>query len=489
MQYRAWFRQSQIDGPVVANRFTSEPNEPYLPVFFAYAVGKVSAWTGQPPEYVYAYTGTVLAFVLTLLLFLVVRRFVLDRQQAWWIFLALLVGGGAGAHLKFLTRFESVKANPVVRQTIFDPLQQWLVFEDFRGQYVFTTLFDPHFLLLWCLAVSCVWAFHATLVRFSVARLATTVFLFAGATLVHLYEGITLIAITGGITLVCWGKRIAVRPAVISFIATTLAIAACLVWIAWLVAGSGLPAPTWRGPVILPTILFLAYPLAWGLIAMGGARFWRDADLDGCVLLGWALGCTLLTLSGPFYPYPARGTLTLQIPITIMAGLIYFRRQPRMTAPAVAVAVFLLAATPAWLVSRTALNLRFDAAKPVLFLSEPHRQVIRALALHAGPDDVLLAAPAPLLWLAPEYRGRHYCGHFFLTVDFDRKTREVTRFFAEGPEERAAFMQEKAIRFLYVDAAQEPTKFESVPGLTVVAATSVGTLFEFTADTGSEMHR
>src|SRR5688572_14725236 len=52
MQYRVWERQAQREGPVVTNRFTTEPNAKHLPVFFYWGVGTLSRWLGVRPEFV-----------------------------------------------------------------------------------------------------------------------------------------------------------------------------------------------------------------------------------------------------------------------------------------------------------------------------------------------------------------------------------------------------------------------------------------------------
>ena len=99
MQYRVWMRQAQEAGILIDNRFTTEPNRPHLPVIFYYTMGKVAHWVDTPPEFVLAYTGSPLAFTLSLLLFLVVRYFSRSLYESWWIFLVILFGGGLGAHL------------------------------------------------------------------------------------------------------------------------------------------------------------------------------------------------------------------------------------------------------------------------------------------------------------------------------------------------------------------------------------------------------
>lgn len=477
MQYRAWFRQSQVFGPVVPDLFTSEPNQPHLPVIFYYAVGKGARWIGVGPEFVYAYAGSVFAFAFTLLLFATVRVFVPNPHQLWWVFLTLLIGGGLGAQLNVLTMLEPLKTSAFFRAVLIEPMERWPVFDNYRGHYVFTVLVDTHFTLNWMLTTAGAMSLYAVLRHFTAARLIIMCALYGAMTLLHFYEGITLLAITAGVTCLCWTKQIAVRPALLALAAGTASILAVIGWQSYLMLVSGIPAPSWREGIILPTILLLAYPLAWVLGFWGLGRLWRESGLEGTFLLGWALGCTILTLSGPYYPYPSRGTVTLQIPVSIIGGLVYFRTRPRVTMRAAVIAVLVLGLTPILFLARSILN---TPDGPALYLDAAHRDVIDILRDRARPTDVLLADSRDILWLAPEYPGRHYCAHFFLTVDFERKTREVEAFFKASPGAQAEFLRAKSVRFLYVAGDQQRARFEAGQGLTTLKRTPVGSLFEFT---------
>jgi hypothetical protein len=479
MQYRAWFRQTQTLGPLLPNLFTSEPNRPHLLVLFPYFIGQVARATGLTPEQVYAYAGSVIVIGLMAVLFATVRRFVANEYQRWWIFGALVVGGGAGAHVKFLAHIEAVKNSPVFTSLLFDPLTRWPAFEDYRGHYVFTTIFDSHFLVLWTLTTTAILSLAATLRRFRPASLAVTLALVLVTTLVHVYEGVTLVAIVVSMGWLLRLKRLLDRHSALTLASVGAVAVVCLGWFAWLMAQSGIPTPTWRALVILPTILFVAYPLAWILIFRGLATYWRGADRDSCILLGWALGCTLVTLSGPFYAYPDRGTLTLQIPLTILAGLIYFRAHPRVSWRAAGVAVAVLGATAVWYMARVVARTTFDPDRPAIYLNDGHGTMLTAIRQHAASGDLLLADAASLLWIAPEYPGIHYCGHFFLTVDYERKRREVEAFFRGTPSEQEEFLRRRGVRFVFVSTAEDPSRFEPVAGLRRVVQTSAGAFFEY----------
>lgn len=477
MQYRVWFRQTQHDGPIVPDRFTTEPNGPTLPLVYPYVIGQAARWLSVPPEFVYAFTGVALAFAFTLLLFAAVREFVPAPHLQWWVFLGTLAGGGFGGHLKLLLRFEAVKSNPVVRRLLWDPVSEYLLFEDYRGHLVVTTLFDPQRLLNWTLCTASILGLYGYLKRGGRWRLALVATLFLLMTLVHLYEGVTLILIAGAILLLCWRKQLGTRRALIGGLVSSGAVILCLAWQASL-QPDGVSTSDWHSQVILPLMLFIAYPLAWTLTAAGLPRLWRDADLKIVFLLGWALGCTAVTLSGPFYPYTDRGTLTLQIPISILAGLAYLKMRSTISWRAALVAIVILGATPVWFLASTAANAQFRSDAPAVFESGTHRQIIETLESRAGRDDVLLARQSALLWLAPEYPGRHYCSHFFLTIDFDRKMQEIETFFLADPETQAAFLRVHGIRFLFVEPDDRPSRFASVAGLTTMLSTPEGALFE-----------
>ena len=481
MQYRVWMRQAAQEGPVVSNRFTTEPNRPYLPVPFYYAIGKVSQASGVSPEWVYAWTGAVLAFLLTLLLFATARYFLHDRTATWTAFVAIVLGGGLGGYLLLLIRSPLAYDFAPIHRLITEPLSQPMVnvLDELRGDYVISTIFDTHFLLIWLFATVATLSFYRTIRSFSWLSVALTAVSFAAATVVHVYEGVTLLAIAISIALLCWVRNIRRYQVVAVTTACIIAVGIVFVWIAALVGRGGLPVPPWRGPAIYPTLLFLGFPLAWTLLAWGLARYWREADLERLFLLGWIMGCTLLSLSAPFYPWPNRGMLMLQVPLTIVAAAIWFNGRRRLDARAVAVCVLLMGSTPAVQIYQRLKSSAFTETAPHKFLSPDDRATIAALNRSARTSDVLLADFADRLWLAPDFRGRHYAGHFFLTVDYDRKHAETVEFFKSDGSNAAAFLDEHRIRFLYVNQQRQPAKFRSVPGLVPLHQTSDGVLYEY----------
>jgi len=479
MQYRAWFRQTQETGVLGENRFTTEANPPHLPLVFFYAVGKIANLLGVSPELVYAYAGALIAFVLTLLVFLVVRNFFTSTVQTWWVFLAALLGGGLGAYYKFIQGSETLTNLPGVWRVFVAPLQGIAVWEDYRGNYAIQALMDPHSGLQWMMVLSTVMVLYLAMVKPNATRLIVLAIMGSATTVVHMYAGITLLAIGGGIWLVNYLTGVARRDTTTSVLAlyagTVLTLGGLLV----VYRNGGLPLPNWRAINVLFSILFIAYPLAWCLLAWGLPRYVRELDLDRSFILGWIAGCTALLLSGPFYAYPDRGSVTLQIPLTIVAGLVYFNRFPKVTPLAGLIAIILLGATPLHNTSiRWAIS-DFRSDSPTKFLDADHREILAELSERASRRDILLSRYPETLWLAPTYPGVHYAGHFFLTVDFATKIDKVDRFYAGTLEEPVKFLHEAGIRYVWVSAAQDPARFSSITGLLPRMSNTAGTLFEF----------
>jgi len=89
--------------------------------------------------------------------------------------------------LKLLSHFEAVGNIFILKRTIVDGLRAWPVFEDYRSNYVFISLFDTHYLLIWLLTLASVLSLYFTLLKFTVGRVTLTAFLYATTTFLHVY--------------------------------------------------------------------------------------------------------------------------------------------------------------------------------------------------------------------------------------------------------------------------------------------------------------
>jgi hypothetical protein len=480
MQYRQWFRQTQLEGPLISNVLTPEPNRPYMLVVFAWAVGVLASWIGATPEFVYAYLGCVLALAFVVVIYRLVEAFVPMPAHRWWIFGAVLVGGGIGGHLKLALRFDAIRDLPGVRRMLWEPFMNWLLFEDYRGQFVFSTFFDTHFLLVWLCSAAGVLLLYRYIERPSGARLTLASALAAFTGVVHLHSGLLIVAIAAGIAWMCWVGRQHAREAVVALAVVGASAMAGVGLQAVFVGIGGLPTSPWQAEPILPSVLFFAYTLQWIVAAWGLTKLWPSPTLGTCVLTGWVIGCLVYTFSGPMWAYPDRGTVTLLIVITIIGGIAYFKERERPSRLAVGIAAFFLLVTPLWTVAHEISVARFSPDLNAKFVSADHDRIVEVARQRAQRGDLLLSDETSLLWLAPEYPGRHYCAHFFLTVDYARKQEDVRKFYAGTAAEQSAFMREHDVKFLFVAARQKPERFADVPGLTLLVENGVGALYSHT---------
>lgn len=491
MQYRVWMRQTQLEGPVVRNVFTTEPNEAHLPVFLYWSIGAAAELTGMSPEWVYAYLGALVAVAFTVLLWLTILRFLGGGRPAAWTFAVIMVGGGLGGYIMLMETWDWSRGNYLIRSLLLSPFrgsEGAVLFENFRGNYVIQALFDTHFLLFWLVTTAAVLALHSTLQRFTPQRLAGTAVFFAFGTFLHVYEGLTLLAIATAVVVLCIARQVIDRRhAIITLLTCGAAVFFATIPLLVLLKRSGLPAPSWRGENVLFSVVVLAYPLALGLIVYGLGRYWREADFNRTFLTGWALGGLVLLLSGPFFPYPDRGTMTLQIPLYLIGGGIWFTRHRRVGWLGMLAIVALLGSTPYWVLTRLHDRTAFDAADSQKWLTPDHLGVVERLRARAARTDVLVADQANLRWLAPDYPGLHYAGHFFLTVDFARKQQELRAFLdSASVGERATMLERWHARWVFLDDAYDPVDFALVPGLSLVTRTPVGSLLEFEVQPASK---
>lgn len=491
LQYRMLMERSLLTGPVVDNRLTTEPNDPHVFMLFYHGIGKVADWLAVGTGFVYEYAGAAFAFVLVIGLFLITDHFLKVRYRTWWVVLPMLLGGGLGAHLLVLNDIDRLRGISPFRRIVTEGLGASVMFEQYRNHFVFTTLFDSHFLFFLLMALGAVMAYYGAVVRWSVPRMLFAAFLFGAATLLHIYDGVTLVFITAGITFVLWLKKLPVRAALLTGVLCAAAVGAAILWQMLLYRSSGLPIPEWRAQGIYFVALALAYALAWGLMAWGIGRYWKDAGVDECFLLGWIMGCTVLTLSGPFYPYADRGNMTLQVPLFIAAGAIYFSRYPRVRLKHALVAVSILGVAPLWKIERRMELVQFESqprATPWahIWMSPDHQQVVQALRSTAREDDVLIVDKTRPpwqtddLWLTQGFQGLLYAGHYAVTPEFDRKRTEVNEFFAAAdPETGPDFLSREGITLVYVRGDQDPARFDAVPGLRPLVSTSTGVLLRY----------
>jgi hypothetical protein len=459
LQYVAFIREAAAGRWLVANPFTTAPQDGrYLPVFFD-VLGTVSRWTGASPFVVLELSRVPLLFLLLAAVWHVAgivleqRR---DRILACW--LVMLAGG-----------LEAV----VDRLVPYLPAQiQWQTNQDLwhlQGWNTFAACYNP----LWVAALALTLVTLVPLLRRDgptgardAARLGIG---FLALFLVHPYSAIVVLAVVAARPALAWLLEIPGGFVGIGWIAAGLvpaaAIAAALS--AWQSGDAVYRASSdsMLGPQALSIFW---YPVTLGVVGLFALRGWRrwiaDGDTGRLGLGAWTLAVVLLhtstVLNGYHFVFHLWPPLCLAAAPALARTLDRLRARPYGVAWAAAVLV---------LVFQAPLALTAKCLDEV----ETHRirqsgfQVLDALAtLPAG--NVL--APPDLGNYIPAYTDhRVYAGHWFLTPQFAQRAQEALN--AVGgrttAEQLAALVDDQRIRYL-VTAAQ------AAPALATALGTRVG---------------
>jgi hypothetical protein len=453
-------------------------------------MGQIAMATGASPEATFQWVGAPFAFALVLLVFAACRHFTRRDPHAWWIFGAILLAGGLESVDALLSQSDFFRAIPGDMRVVHRAFNDALFFSSYRGHYVFQTIFDTHYLIIWTFTLGAVLLAYDSLARPSRARLALALAAFGAATLLHIYDGVVLLAIVAGVALVLAAKREPLRDVLALLASGGAVVGVCVVLQMWLWRSSGLPLPGWREVNVLLAVVVAAYPLAWLVVLPRLADLWRRTDLQTAFLFGWAAALTVMTLSGPFYPYPSRGSLTLSVALYLLAGVAWFAGRESVPRWAAVLAVVLIVPNAIFASQQRAESIRFSPEKTHIYTNADMRALIHHLEANAGARDVLLVDRTRMgwatddRWLAPTYPGRLYCGHFFLTVDFEKKRDESIAFYrASDPAARAAFLRDAGIRWIYAGPEHDVDSIATVPGVELVLASPFGSLLEHRAET------
>ena len=469
MQYRTWFRKA-AESPLIANSFTTEPHRPYLLVPFHSAVGRVADLLGRSPESIYALAGAIFALLLVPLIYATLNQLLQRETHALAALVAIFLGGGLSDHLRLLARY-------LARGPWWD-LAQRLNFEGERTVYLFTALFDTHYLFVWLMTTAALFSFVRTVQGFRVGRLAVTVVLFAFVPFAHPYTAPVILAVAGMVCVLLCLRRLPVAPAAITTACCTLAVlAVTLIWLSFYGA-SGLPGDRWSQDPIPLAIVVLTYPIPVVALAWGIRRMWAAAGVAECCLLGWAAGCLALVLAAPLWPYPVRGMIALQVPLYGIAAWILLRSRlrPRVRWAVAVLLLTILPLTPWQAFQRQWRATRFAEDKPEIFLHAEHRKVLDYLKTAADEQHILVASPRAVGWLAPEYPGRLYVGHWFLSRHYGRKVREVEAFFRSGGDGMDEFLDREQVRFVLSDTGRH-AGLDGIDDIELVLETRFGALY------------
>ena len=487
MVYRTWMRQSMETGFFVTNKFTEEPNPPHIPVGEFWIFGKIAQVTGVRSETVYEIGGSVLAAVLTWLVWLVLAKFGRSRIEKLWMFAIIAVSGGVASHMKLVQAATSVPGTRVLASLVERPLETTSFLEDFRGTYFLKTILDTHFIVVWTMVLMSLLAAHATMRKpRNMSSWAAMLVLFGLTTLVSIYQGVSIIAVMAAVCLVFRIRGHDWRHWLRVLLASLCVVGGVAMWQVFKWKAAGLPLPEWRGPYLLFAVVVVGYPFVFLTAPMGAAHFVKNADMDDSFIAGWAAGLLAIVLSSPFYLYPVRGTVTLAIPLAIIACRVYFRNHRQVSFAHAAVAIVLMIALPVHIAYTWRRDLEFRPDRTYIWINQNHKDVIRYLREHADESDLLLVdrRRAPWQtddrWLAPAFRGRMYSGNYFLTPNYSAKRGGVIQFYHQMESvTRATFLEQSKIRWVFAGPENDLPTLRNTPGLVLRLSFPEGSLLEY----------
>jgi hypothetical protein len=208
----------------------------------------------------------------------------------------------------------------------------------------------------------------------------------------------------------------------------------------------------WR--VVFPLGL---WPLTYGLIlipaCVGLWRVARDTGLRRELLLAWVVIAALLSQNPWLAGYKFQFLLHLPLCILAARGVVWLAAEIRWCATlwrwrSLRVALFLVVA--AWPLIVPFKDLASARNEPELFASQGQ---LEALAyLRDQPDGTVLATYRNARLVA--WHGGHvtWAGHWFLTLDYERKQLEIVRFFSPNtPDEwKRGFLGREGIEYLFL---------------------------------------
>lgn len=204
-----------------------------------------------------------------------------------------------------------------------------------------------------------------------------------------------------------------------------------------------------------PTYSLFLYPFAYGLVlplALYGIKW--SASLPAYardILLAWLVASTILSLN-PFLA-GVKFQYLVHLPLAFLAahGLLQLRCRSEYVKNFLKGVGAILVGTLLFVNSAILLLKDFPATArdPNIFLSQAEIEAMQFLKTQP-PGNVVSSASAGnrIAWLAAK---KVYVGHWFLTIDLDKKLYEVRAFFGPqlSPEQKRSWLASKEIRYIY----------------------------------------
>ena len=457
--YASFVGQSAEEGKLfMENRYTTEPQKGRLLLLYMWFVGKISRVTGLGVSGSWELARLLTGFVFMLLAWCFSGMLFEDQRRRLLAYMFVAFSGGIGWML-YLVTAQWIRG--VNDGFLKDPLNfQW-------NWSTFGSMLTP----LW-VAPASIFLLCAYLIAGNrrKLRLLLGIVLPALIWFIHPYTGIAAYATFAVFPLLpvfraAWHlERVpwqTVRERLTSAWPMLLSVAFVLVYIVWARQDQVYAISAQRVFSWTPAYSLFLYPFAYGLLlplALYGIK-WSASLPDHArdILLAWLVASTILSLN-PFLA-GVKFQYLVHLPLAFFAahGLLELRsRSPYvknlLTGVGAIVVGTLLFLNSALLIVKDLPSTQRDNR---IFLSHAEIGAMEFLKNQAHGNVVSSASAGNrIAWLAAK---KVYVGHWFLTIDQDKKLSEVQAFF--GPrlstDQKRSWLASRGIRYIYYGPVEQ----------------------------------
>jgi hypothetical protein len=451
--YATFINQSAEEGKLfMENRYTTEPQKGRFLLLYMWLVGQISRLTGLGVIGSWELARLLAGLGFMLVAWWFSRLLFDDRRKQLLAYIFVAFSGGIGWLLFLFTIPLVVGTSDGYLKDAFNFQWNWSTF----GSMVTPLWVAPAAMLLVC---ACLIAGTRRKLRLVLGIVLPPLIWF-----MHPYTGIAayltlflfpLVPVLGAL----WSlERIpwqAVRERAATVWLMLLSAAIVLIYIGWARQDHVYTVSAHRVFTWTPTYSIFLYPFAYGLLlplALYGIK-WSAALPERArdILLAWLIAATILSLN-PFLA-GVKFQYLVHLPLALFAthGLLELRCRSQYVRSVLKGVGAVVVGTLLFLNSVAIVAKIFPttATDPNIFL--PASEVTAMTFLKDQPAGNVLSsywAGNRIAWLAAK---KVYVGHWFLTIDQDKKISEVQAFF--GPdvstEQKRAWLATREIRYVY----------------------------------------
>lgn len=460
-QYASFISQSADEGRLLTeNRFTTEPQKGRFVLLYMWITGRICRVTGLGIPAAWELMRFIAGFTFMLATWSFIAVLFDDSAKRMLAYLLVAFAGGIGWALFLITGEPGPGITPAYLKDAFNYQWNWSTFG---------SMLMPMWVAAATIFLVCARLLVAEASRLPGIRLFLVFLLAPLIWFVHPYTGMAAYLAFGLFPFMSIGSALwrlkpidwdrfradlmTVLPALISF----AIVASYLLWARQdlVYAHNGRGVFLWN-----PSYSIFLYPFAYGLLlplAMYGLKWSSSLHARARdIMIAWLISSVLLSvnpfLSGIKFQY------LVHLPLALFAanGMIELRRRCKhVWANSTGVGTLALAAL---LYLNTPLILAKDfastAANPDIYLSTAEIDAMKFLEGQA-PGNILSSGKTGNLipWLAGK---KVYLGHWFLTIDYMKKTREVASFFEPSipTHQKRAWLAQQQIRYVYYGPAE-----------------------------------